>query len=237
MLSMEPTNQTLQTQTSNKFLVPLAIVVAGALVAGAIYFGGSAPATGPAKVDVNDIKMKPVSSTEHILGSVNAEFTIIEYSDTECPFCKVFHNTMKEVMSSYSGRMAWVYRHLPIPQLHSRAPKEAEATECVAELAGNTAFWTYLDKIFTTTGSNDTLDPAQLPKLATQVGVSEAAFNNCLSSGKYTDLVEKSAQEGFSSGARGTPYSLILVDGKVVATINGAEPLASVKAKIDAILK
>ncbi len=241
MISMEPNiqqPQTPQTVESNKLLVPLAIIIAGALVAGAIYFGGRAPAAnGPTTVDPANLEVRPVSNTDHILGPADAEFTIIEYSDTECPFCKVFHNTMKQVMSDYSGRMAWVYRQLPIPQLHSRAPKEAEATECVAELAGNSAFWTYLDKIFTTTGSNDTLDPALLPKFATEVGVSESAFTTCLNSGKYTEMVKKSAEEGFSSGARGTPFSIILVKGKVVATINGAEPLANVKAKIDAALK
>lgn len=234
---MEPINQPMQTQ-SNKFLVPLAIIVAGALVAGAIYFGGQAQvATGNAQVDVNDLKFPAVTSKDHILGPMDAEFTIIEYSDTECPFCKVFHNTMKEVMASYTDRMAWVYRQLPIPQLHSRAPKEAEATECVAELAGNSAFWTYLDKIFTTTGSNDSLDPALLPKFATDLGISEAAFNNCLSSGKYTEMVKKSAEEGFASGARGTPYSIIVTKSGKKATINGAEPIESVKAKIDALLK
>lgn len=234
---MEPINQPMQTQT-NKFLVPLAIIMAGALVAGAIYFGGQAPvASGNAQVDPNDLEFRAVSSKDHLLGSMDAEFTIIEYSDTECPFCKVFHNTMKEVMGSYTDRMAWVYRHLPIPQLHSRAPKEAEATECVAELAGNSAFWTYLDKIFTTTGSNDTLDPALLPKFATELGISEAAFNNCLSSGKYTEAVSKSAEEGFASGARGTPFSIIVAKNGKRATINGAEPIASVRAKIEALLK
>lgn len=207
-------------------------------MAGAIYFGGQAPVTaGPAKVDVQNLEVKPVSNQDHMLGSMDADFVVIEYSDTECPFCKVFHNTMKQVMSDYSGRMAWVYRHLPIPQLHLRASKEAEATECVAELAGNTAFWTYLDKIFTTTGSNDTLDPALLPKFATEVGVSESAFNTCLNSGKYTQAVKDSAEEGFSSGARGTPYSLIITKDGKKAVINGAEPIANVKAKIDALLK
>jgi predicted DsbA family dithiol-disulfide isomerase len=94
-----------------------------------------------------------------------------------------------------------------------------------------------LDKIFATTGSNDSLDPAQLPILAKSVGVDEIAFNTCLSSGKYTQAVKDSATEGFNAGARGTPYSVILVNGKVKDTINGAEPLLNVKAKIDALLK
>jgi protein-disulfide isomerase len=234
---MEPNNQTVPSAQS-KFLVPAAIVVAGALVAGAVYFGGSRPniAGSGNEQPTPSGKVVPVSEEDHIRGSRTAEIVIVEYSDTECPFCKVFHNTMRQVTTDYQGRVAWVYRHLPIPQLHIKAQKEAEATECVAELGGNQAFWTYLDKIFDTTGSNDSLDPAQLPILAKAVGVDETAFNNCLTSGKYTQAVKDSAKEGFEAGARGTPFSLILIDSEVAGTINGAEPLSSVKAKLDTLL-
>jgi protein-disulfide isomerase len=229
---MEPNTQAQQ----NPFLVPLAIVAAGAMIALAVYFGGSNPSN-LANVSANkDVKVEPVTGEDHIIGSLSAPIVLIEYSDTECPFCKVYHNTVKQVMQNYGTDVAWVYRHLPIPQLHARAEKEAEATECVAELGGNQAFWAYLDKIFTTTNSNDSLDPAQLPKLAVQVGVNEAAFNNCLSSGKYTEAVRKSAEKGFAAGARGTPFTVIMTPDGQKGVINGAEPYESVKAKLDAIL-
>jgi protein-disulfide isomerase len=220
----------------SKFLIPGAIVLAGAFVALAIYAGGGKTvATGNG--NVAEAQIIPLHEKDHIRGSANAEVVIIEYSDTECPFCKVYHNTMLEVMSAYNGKVAWVYRHLPIPQLHARATKEAEATECVAELGGNEAFWKYLDKVFETTNSNDSLDPFQLPKLAVEVGIDEAKFNECLASGKYTSSVQKSAQEGFASGAKGTPFSLIMTEKGLQATVNGAEPIGTVKAKLDAILK
>ena len=223
---------------SNKFLVPLAIVVAGGLIAGAVYFGGKTPTPRPGSGQATEIQVPPVTEKDHILGSRNAELIIVEYSDTECPFCKVFHNTMKEVVSSYNGKVAWVYRQLPIVQLHSKAPKEAEALECVASLAGNQAFWTYLDLIFETTNSNDSLDPAELPRLAISIGVSEQAFNECLNSDRFSELVQKQTEEGYKAGARGTPYSLVLDQkGEVKTTINGAEPLANIKAKLDALLR
>ncbi|MEK7135265.1 MAG: DsbA family protein [Patescibacteria group bacterium] len=225
-----------QTET-NKFLVPAAIVVAGALIAFAVYSGGAKAPAPSGQQAAADVKIVPVKNEDHYFGSRSAKVVIVEYSDTECPFCKVYHNSLNQIMRDYDGKVAWVYRHLPIPQLHAKATKEAEATECVAELGGNTAFWQYLDKIFETTNSNDSLDPAQLPILAKSVGIGEAAFNSCLSSGKYTEAVQASATEGFASGARGTPFSLIMIDGKQVGTINGAEPLVSVKAKLDALLK
>lgn len=229
--------QEYQSGESNKLLVPAAIVVAGVLIAFAVYSGGAKP-TDKYNVSRNDVAdIAPVSDKDHIIGSRNAEVVVVEYSDTECPFCKVFHGTMKEVVAQYNGKVAWVYRHLPIAQLHSRAAKEAEATECVAELGGNQAFWQYLDKIFETTGSNNTLDPAQLPKLAVEVGIDEVKFNSCLSSGKYAEAVANSVEEGYKAGARGTPYSIAISKNGEQATINGAEPYANVKAKIDSLLK
>lgn len=224
----------------NKFLVPLAIVAAGGLIAGAIYFGssGTTQVSTSTNPDTSKIEVAPISSQDRIRGSSSAKFFVVEYSDTECPFCKIFHNTMKEILQTYSGDVAWVYRHFPIVQLHSKAPKESEATECAAEQGGNLAFWNYLDEIFERTNSNDSLPESELPKIAGDIGLNVAAFNSCLSNGKYTEKIQKDVEAAVKAGARGTPYSLILDrSGKVVGTINGAEPIASVKAKINALLK
>lgn len=223
-----------------KYLVPLAVVVAGGLIAVAIYFGGSTSSPQAAGDNNNantEIEIASVTEQDHIVGSRNATLVIVEYSDTECPFCKVFHNTMKEVTNSYGGRVAWVYRHFPIPQLHARASKEAEATECAAERGGNPAFWSYLDKIFETTNSNDSLDPAELPKIAVNIGLDVNAFNTCLSSNRYSKFITASIEAAVKAGARGTPYSVILSKDGKQTIINGAEPLEMIKSKIDALLK
>lgn len=228
-------------QSQNSFLIPLAIVVAGGFVATAIYFGTGSADSPTAAIDTNNldtqIDLVPVTERDHIIGSRNSALVIIEYSDTECPFCKTFHNTMHQITREYDGKVAWVYRHFPIAQLHTKAAKESEATECAAELGGHQAFWKYIDKIFETTSSNDSLDPSELPRIATAIGLDVTAFNTCLSSGRHAELVKKSVEEAIKAGALGTPYSVIVAkDGKKVV-INGAEPIAMVKAKIDALLK
>lgn len=240
---MDPNQYENQNQSPmNKNMVPLAIVIAGALIAAAVYFGGGDTSlrslTDNSQEPVTTrSEVAPVTEKDHILGNANAEIVVVEYSDTECPFCKVFHATMHQVVEDYQGRVAWVYRHFPIVQLHARAPKEAEATECAAELGGNQAFWSYIDRLFELTTSNDGLDPAELPKIAAAVGLNQAAFNTCLSSGRYTNFVAQSVEEAVKAGARGTPHSIILTrDGKQVV-INGAEPVASVKAKIDSLIE
>lgn len=225
-------------------MIPLAIIVAGALIAGAIYFGGKPSsvtsltqnARGNQVAAVGEVAA--VTAKDHILGDpATAKLTIVEYSDLECPFCKVFHNTMHKVMDTYNGQVAWVFRQFPIAQLHSKAPKEAEASECAAELGGNTAFWKYIDEVFATTGSNNSLDPAELPVIASDVGLNVTAFNNCLSSGKYTKLISDAVVAATKAGAQGTPYSVIITKDGKKSPINGAQPFETVKAQIDALLK
>ena len=129
-----------------KLSVPLAIVISGALIAGALYYSNlkapSQPTQQPATAENTQIEMKPVSADDHILGNPNADVIIVEYSDLECPYCKVFHVTLKRVMDEYGkdGKVAWVYRHYPIAGLHPKAFHESEATECAWEQGGNNAF-------------------------------------------------------------------------------------------------
>lgn len=221
----------------NKLILPLAIVVAGAFIALAIYFGGrTAGPENPRPNPVTEAEVAPVSAQDHLLGDPNAPIVIIEYSDIECPFGKIFHNTMHQLVREYDGQVAWVYRHFPIAQLHANAAREAEATECAAELGGNTAFWNYLDTIFERTNSNDSLPLTELPKIAVEVGLSENAFNECLSSGRHAEFIQASVEAAVKAGARGTPYSIITTKDGRQAVINGAEPLESIKLKIDALL-
>ena len=220
-------------------MIPLAILVAGAMVAAAIYFGGGGSSNSLVsnETDPNNIKLTEVTGEDHYRGGADAKVVVIEYSDTECPFCKVFHNTMKEIVTSYTGEVAWVYRHFPIPQLHARAMKEAEATECAAELGGNQVFWRYLDLVFERTNSNDSLDPAELPRIAAEVGLDVESFNACLASGRHAEKISEHMDDAVKAGARGTPYSVIVAEDGDKAVINGAEPLSSVKLKIDDLLR
>lgn len=236
----------------NKLSMPMAIIVAGILVAGAIYFSSVKP------TDTTQINQQPeegsasleniraISETDHIRGDINAPIKIVEYSDTECPFCQRFHFTMKQVMDEYGkdGKVAWVYRHSPLykpnaqgQSLHSKAGKEAEALECANELGGNEKFWAYADRIYEISPMNNGLDPAELPKIAQYVGLDVAKFNTCLNSGKYQEYIDKDLQNAIDTGGGGTPWSIIVAkDGKKYP-INGAQPYEVVKQKIDAALK
>jgi len=228
--------------TLQKFGIPLSIIVAGGLIATALYFSSekTPSATAPMPDTVSATGMREVDETDHILGNPNAELVIVEYSDTECPFCKQFHNTMKQIMDVYGkdGKVAWVYRHFPIDQLHPEARKQAEATECANELGGPEKFWAYTNRLYEITPSNNGLAASQLPVIAKDVGLDVTAFNECLSSGRHAAKVEAHYQDGLKAGARGTPYSLIVSkkDGSKVP-INGAQPYASLASTLDLLLK
>lgn len=246
-------------QTSSPFkLTPLNIflvgLVFGLLVAGTAGFvwtlakgsnGGTAwggnggTGTGNQPTDGTGqagIVIAPVTDQDHVRGDLRkAEAVIVEYSDTECPFCKQFHSTMKQVVQQYGDRVAWVYRHFPLTSLHAKAAKEAEATECVRELGGAEKFWAYVDKIYEVTPSNDGLDAAQLPVLAQQVGVDRGRFETCLSSGKYSQKIQEDIAAAAAAGAQGTPYSVILVGDQKIP-LEGAVPFAQIQSALDQLL-
>lgn len=172
------------------------------------------------------------NATEHIRGPMNAKVTLIVYSDFECPFCKQHFSTINQLMAAYPKDLRFVYRHYPL-SFHQNAEKEAEASECAAELGGNAAFWKFYDKVFTETTSNGTgfaLD--RLVPAAQEIGLNGPAFKKCLDSGKYAAKVAQEEQEGADAGVQGTPGSF--VNGKA---ISGAQPVAVFKAAIDAALK
>ncbi|MDP6587246.1 MAG: DsbA family protein, partial [Anaerolineales bacterium] len=170
-------------QENNNLLIPGAIVVAGLIIAGAVMYSGG---TGQVNNDGSQVarndstgdtvvtEPREVSEDDHIFGNKDADIFIIEYSDTECPFCKQFHKTLLEVIEKYGGErnseVAWAYRHFPIPQLHAKAEAEAHATECTAELSDNDTFWEYLNRIYDETPSNDGLDLDLLPVFASDLG-------------------------------------------------------------------
>jgi len=218
--------------------IPIAIIIAGALIAFGIYWTGrgqAAPkpvATTQSASDLSSIA--PIQPTDHILGNPKAKVVIVEYSDTECPFCKQFQDTLHQVVESYNGQVAWVFRHFPV---HTKSVNEGNAIECAAELGGNDTFWKYTDEVFSETNSNDSLDPAVLPQIAVKEGLDPTKFNACLSAAKYTDKINKDRSDVVAAGAEGTPFSVIFAAGQKIPITQGALPFADMKNIIDTVLK
>ncbi|MFM2374636.1 MAG: hypothetical protein RLZZ234_631 [Candidatus Parcubacteria bacterium] len=220
--------------------VPIAIVIAAGLIAGAIYLNGgnTGVAKNPTEAPTEEnVVFRAVDETDHIRGNPNAPILLVEYSDYDCPFCKQFHDTLNQVMREYgeSGKVAWSYRHLPLAQLHPNAPRIAMAAECVAESAGNDGFWKFTDRVFSEKTVQDFTEISRITEYALAAGADQSAFELCYSSNKMKEKIDASIQEAAAAGARGTPHTFIIV-GDQKTVINGAQPYAVVKQTIDNVL-
>lgn len=231
-----------------KLSTPVSIIIAGVIVASAVVFK---PADNPKKWDdaprkvsvqatstAPQVRVTALLDDDHIKGDSNSDLVLVFYSDLECPFCKTYHATVKKIYDQYKGRVAVVYRHYPIDQLHSKARSEANATECAYEQKGDAGFWKYTDEVFKVTPSNNKLEPQKLLDIAKAQGYDMVQFANCFSSGKYASKVEAQFQSGVDAGARGTPYSLLVTrDGAVYPVSGGAVSFETLKATIGKLLK
>lgn len=239
---MEPNFQ--QPTASSSPAIPLAIVAGFALIAAAIFFSGNQTTPTPAAAPTDtaptvaaNTSIRPVDDTDYIRGNPNAPIMLVEYSDYDCPFCKQFHDTMKMIMEDYAvgGQVAWVYRQFPIAQLHPNAPRISEAAFCVGELGGDDAFWTFSDLVFDERELNEATNMTRLPEFAEAAGVDQAAFTECLNSGRQQDAVTDSYNDAIAAGAQGTPHTIVLV-GDQQAVINGAQPYSVIKEIIDNLI-
>lgn len=97
---------------------------------------------------------------DHLLGNTEASVKIVEYSDFECPYCKTFHQTLNKIVADSNGEVSWVYRHWPI---HQNSFEKSIASECIAQIKGNDAFWKYTDLLF------GLLKTAEIPSVSEQL--------------------------------------------------------------------
>lgn len=244
-----PTNNS-SPSTSSAIGVPAAIVIAGALIALAVYFGGNRPATTttttgtgaqPTAVANQGTgtapavgEFRPVSDDDHIRGAADAKVTIVEYSDIECPFCRQFHPTVQQIVDEYPDDVRWVYRHFPLESIHPNARIAANAVECAAD---QDRFWELTDYLFENVTTGSQLAESQLSTHAEAAGVPNLnAFESCLTARTHDDEVSADLEDAQAAGGRGTPYTILIgPDGQQVP-ISGAQPYASVKAQVDALL-
>ena len=225
----------------NPLIIPFSIIIAGLLIGAGVYFSGIAKTQNnqnTKEATIGTVNIKPVTSDDHILGSPSASVIIVEYSDTECPFCKQFHSTMQQIMDEYGkdGRVAWVYRQFPIVGLHKKAPYEAQATECAGDIGGNSKFWEYTTALYNRTESNDSFNADDLPKLAKEMNIDQSKFTDCLKSGRMKSKVDEDIRDGVSAGFEGTPMSILVTRSGQKITIEGAQSFDTMKSIIDIAL-
>lgn len=180
-----------------------------------------------------NIQLAEITDKDWVRGNRNAKISIVEFSDLQCPFCRRFHPTMKQVLEEYGDKVNWVYRHFPLTSIHQYAQSAAEASECIGELRGNDAFWQFIDKLF---DKQEQLGKDFYIQTAQELGVDKDKFENCLNSGKYTQKVQDSYNQAVAAGGRGTPYSVVVTKNGQKIPVSGAVPFSQLKAIIDPLL-
>lgn len=217
--------------------LPVAIVFAGALVAGAVVISNtdfSARPSVPGDVFTGAPNLsetvRPVTDEDWIAGNPLGTVSIIEYSDFECPFCARFHPTMERIIAEFPN-VRWVYRHFPLSSIHPEAVPSGLAAECVGVLKGDTAFFTFVRALFL---SQNNLGSALYEREAQKLGVSSEELKKCLANPAIADAVDADLGEAIASGGTGTPYSLVVSASGRFFPINGALDYEQVKAVIKA---
>ena len=200
--------------------IPLAIVLAGALIALAVISVGSIKEDNQPAVIESARVVVTRSENRLVYGNLEASTTIVEFSDFRCGFCARVHPTLTQIVDESDGAINWEYRHLPI--LSTESTNAAVASECVARLAGNEAFWPFANAIF---ANQSSLDSALYLSEALKLGIDEVSFTTCLEDETVIGQVEVDASVAQSMGGRGTPYSVVVHSDGLIQPISGALPL------------
>lgn len=235
-----------------KLTIPQAILVAGALIAGAILINSiakqqslqrtgqsDAVATADTNAPAEDAGLARLvlpfePGVDHARGAENPKITIYEYSDIDCPFCHRFHGTLQEIVAAYPNDVRWVYRHLPLEQLHPEARQKAVIAECVFAQQGTGAFWGVVDEMYANPSSI-----AELPDYVAQYGLDRDTYESCLGSSDMQARIQRDITNAFATkggSSIGTPWSIIALPDGTFIPLSGAQPTAVVASIIDAIL-
>ena len=163
-----------------------------------------------------------IESTDPSLGRASAPVTIIEFSDFQCPFCQRVAPTIKKIRDTYGDKVRIVWKDFPLTSIHPEAFKASEAAHCAGDQG---KYWEYHDRLF---ANQQQLQIPQLKAHAGAVGLDQAAFDQCLDSGKHAANVQADIDLGASMGVQSTPT--VYINGRVVT---GAQPIGVFTSVID----
>lgn len=243
---------------------PVAIVIAGAIIGIAVYAsngGGSTNTNTSAQNQPTSTTQQPVGNTQQVtepagpvtvsvdddpfLGNPDAPVTMIDFSDYECPFCKRHvDQSFDQIKTEYidTGKLKYVYRDLPLSFHDPLATQQAIAANCAREQGNDETYFAYHDEIFARTSSNGNGMPKdELYSIASDLGLDESSFKECLDSEKYKDEIQADIVDASAAGASATPTFFIgkstdsgAIEGQQVV---GAQPFSVIKSTIDSMLE
>ena len=168
-----------------------------------------------------------------IQGDVNATVTIVEFSDYQCEFCRIFwKNTLPQLREHYidTGKVRLVFRDFP-QSVHPEANVAALAAECAKDQG---KYWEYHDKVFSEQDRRGRerevvrFKKNDLKMWAAEIGLEATEFDRCLDSSKHKREVAADRSAGADLGVNGTPA--FFINGRPLI---GAHPFAAFQRIIE----
>ena len=164
-----------------------------------------------------DIPEAALAAADHVLGDAPAKLTLLEYGDHECPTCIQAEPLMQHLVDAHRRRLRFIFRHLPLVEIHPNAELAAEAAEAAAAQG---QFWPMHHLLF---AQADHLTPAALTGYAQSLGLDMNRFNAEMTDHIYTQRIQEHGRAGERNGMRATPA--FFLNGKAVDVSLGFEKL------------
>jgi len=181
------------------------------------------------------------SSTDYYLkGDKDSKFSVVTYTDFECPFCRNFHETLKNLIEKNKYEdISFSYRMFPLRQIHVNALPAAVAFVCLnknSDVNKNIDFSSVIFDQFNS-GQIESLDLKDITK---EAGVDEIEFIACVESAE-TEKMILADLESYTNGIAknnnfGTPYTVVSYGSKNII-IPGSQPYETVSEQIDKFIK
>jgi Na+/H+ antiporter NhaA len=188
----------------------LATAIASALLAWAVFrVVGHLPATVRARQqagteeDIVDLSDDVDPERDHIRGDTDAPVTLVEYGDYECPYCGQAEDVIRQLLAAHDDDVRYVWRHLPLNDVHPSAQLAAEAAEAAAAQG---AFWEMHDLLL---AHQDELRPTHLRRYAEQLGLDVDRFRDELRRREHYQHIAEDVATADASGVAGTPSFFI----------------------------
>jgi Na+/H+ antiporter NhaA len=153
--------------------------------------------------DIIDLAEEVDPERDHIRGPSQATVTLVEYGDFECPYCGRAESVVRELLASSEDEVRYVWRHLPLNDVHGSAQLAAEAVEA-AHAQG--AFWEMYDSFLS---HQDALTPQDIGRIAHELGLDADRFWDEVRRHEYAPRIAEDVRSADASGVSGTPTFFI----------------------------
>lgn len=152
---------------------------------------------------ITDLAVPVSAGKDHVRGPADAPVTLVEYGDFECPYCGQAETVVRELLAEYGDDLRYVWRHLPLTDVHPYAPLAAEASEAAAKQG---KFWEMHDQLLDHQGA---LTAKDVMRYAAEIGLNTEQFTADMRKGAGAGKIASDVDSADLSSVSGTPTFFI----------------------------